>query len=70
MTALFLVIFTDQWLSTKDHAAAMIGVVCSVICLILFGADNFILPAMISILVILTIFRNKLEKGGEIHENS
>lgn len=70
MTALFLVIFADQWLSTKDHAAAIIGVVSSVICLILFGADNFILPAMISILVILTIFRKKLERGGESHENS
>lgn len=70
MTALFLVIFTDQWLNTKDHAAAMTGIVCSVICLILFGADNFILPAMISILVILTIFRKKLERGGECHENS
>lgn len=68
MTALFIVIFTDQWLNTKNHLPAVSGVVCSVICLMIFGADNFIIPAMLSILAILTLFRKQLDK--EDHENA
>lgn len=41
LTALFVTIFVDQWLSTKDHRAALTGVIASVICLLIFGADNF-----------------------------
>lgn len=70
MTALFIVIFTDQWLTSKEHLPAVIGVSCSVICLILFGPDHFILPSMISILSILTILRKTLEKRGAVHEDS
>ncbi|MDO4345339.1 MAG: AzlC family ABC transporter permease [Eubacteriales bacterium] len=65
MTALFLVIFTNQWLSTKDHRPAVIGVACSAVCLILFGPDRFIIPAMVSIALLLTIFRKTFEKEGE-----
>lgn len=69
MTALFLVIFTDQWLSSKNHLPAIIGVVCSAVCLVIFGADHFIIPAMLSILFILTILRKHFEKE-EKEENS
>lgn len=65
MTALFIVIFTDQWLNTKNHLPAAIGVLCSAVCLILFGPDNFIIPAMLSILFLLIILRKKLEKNEE-----
>ena len=41
LTALFVTIFVDQWLSTKDHRAALTGVIASVICLLIFGADSF-----------------------------
>lgn len=68
MTALFIVIFTDQWLNTKNHLPAVSGVACSAICLLIFGADNFIIPAMLSILVILTLFRKQLDK--EENENA
>ncbi|NCB70347.1 MAG: branched-chain amino acid ABC transporter permease [Clostridia bacterium] len=55
LTALFVTIFTAQWKSQKDHRPAITGVVCSLICLKLFGNDSFIIPAMISILLVLTL---------------
>ena len=64
MTALFLVVFVEQWKSTKDHASAIIGVAASVVCLLIFGAGNFVIPAMISITVILLLMR-KFRKGSE-----
>lgn len=60
LTALFVVIFIGQWRKQKQHAPALIGVVCSVVCLGIFGPGNFIIPAMIAILAVLTIFRSKL----------
>lgn len=51
MTALFVVMFINQWEEAEDHKPALVGVVCSVICLILFGSDSFILPAMASIIL-------------------
>jgi len=57
LTALFLTVFIEQWLNTKDHASAMIGVAASVLCLLIFGADSFLIPAMFSILIALTILR-------------
>lgn len=65
MTAMFVVIFMEQWLKEKRHTSAMVGLAVSLLCLILFGADNFIIPAMILILGILTILRKPLEKGEE-----
>lgn len=62
MTALFIVIFINQWKAKKQHAPAIIGLFSSLICLILFGADNFIIPSMILIVIILTVFRGRLEK--------
>ncbi len=62
MTALFIVIFTNQWLETRDHRPALIGVLATAVCLIVFGADRFILPAMVAITLLLTIFRPSLEK--------
>ncbi len=70
MTALFIVIFTDQWLNTKEHRPALIGVLCTLICLILFGSSKFLIPALISILVILSLFRKTLDKEEPNHANS
>lgn len=61
MTALFLVIFTEQWESTKNHLPAVAGVLASLVCLLLFGPSNFILPAMIVIAFVL-ISGSKLSK--------
>ncbi len=64
MTAMFVVIFLEQWLKEKKHWTALIGIFCSVICLLLFKADNFMIPTMITILFMLTLFRKFIEKEG------
>lgn len=64
MTAMFVVIFLEQWLKEKDHRSGILGLVLSGICLAAFGADNFIIPAMLAILAVLTAMRPKMEKGG------
>lgn len=65
LTALFVTVFVEQWLSSKDHAAAIIGALCSVICLIFFGADSFLIPAMLTITLSLTVLRVIRRKGGK-----
>ena len=64
LTALFVTVFIEQWLSTKDHVSAIIGVAASVVCLLIFGADGFLLPAMASILAALTILRFVRKEGA------
>ena len=54
LTALFVTIFVEQWLSTKNHRPAIIGVVSTTLCLWLFGQDVFLIPSMILIAVLLT----------------
>ncbi|WP_072526173.1 azaleucine resistance protein AzlC [Clostridium sp. Marseille-P3244] len=61
MTAMFVVIFMEQWLKEKDHTSSLLGLGLSVICLVAFGADNFIIPSMLAILGVLTIIRRPLE---------
>lgn len=63
MTALFIVIFIDQWEKNKNHIPALVGVVVSLICLIIFGAENFILPSMIVITVALAVLKKPIEQG-------
>ena len=63
LTALFVVIFIGQWKSQKDHRPALTGVVCSLICLIAFGPNNFIIPSMIAILSVLTILKKQTDKN-------
>ena len=62
MTAMFVVIFLENWLKSKNHTNAILGIVLPVLCLILFGADAFMIPAMISILAALTLLRGKLSE--------
>ncbi len=61
LTAMFVVIFMEQFLKETKHANALIGFGASLICLIIFGAENFILPSMALILILLTAFRRRLE---------
>ena len=65
LTALFVTVFVEQWLSTKDHIPALIGVVSSVVCLLLFGADGFLIPAMVLITALLALYG---KKGGPSHD--
>lgn len=62
MTAMFVVIFLEQWLKEKQHTNALLGLGLSLICLLAFGSDNFILPSMLAILGVLTLLRKPLEK--------
>ena len=62
MTALFVVIFLNQWMGKKGHIPALIGVGASAVCLVLFGAQNFILPAMALIFASLSLLRQPLSR--------
>jgi 4-azaleucine resistance transporter AzlC len=62
MTAMFVVIFMEQWMKEKHHISAYIGLGVSAVCLFIFGADSFMIPSMLLILVLLTALRKPLEK--------
>lgn len=62
MTALFVVIFLENWLKEKEHSASVIGLFISFICLAVFRGTNFIIPSMIIILSVLTLLRGRLQK--------
>ena len=68
MTAMFVVIFLDQWGKDKQHASALIGLAASALCLQLFGADGFLIPTMVCILAALLLLRKPLEtrEGGAL----
>lgn len=62
MTALFITVFVEQWKSTKNHLPALTGVGLSAICLMLFGPDRFLIPAMILICMALIFGKKRMEK--------
>jgi 4-azaleucine resistance transporter AzlC len=64
MTALFIASFTEQWLNSKDHVPALTGLASTVICLLLFGADKFLIPSMLLITFVLSIIRKREEAVG------
>ena len=66
MTSMFVVIFVNQWQKDKNHLSAIYGIAISLICLVLFGADNFIIPSMIGIFLALTFSRKYLEKKAGV----
>ena len=68
MTAMFVVIFLDQWMKEKIHVSSMIGILVSLVCLILFGADSFMIPTMILIVLLLTVLRKWLEQCDKLKE--
>ena len=62
MTALFIASLTEQWLTAKDHLPALTGLGCTLLSLVLFGRDRFLIPAMLLITLVLTLLRRR--KGG------
>ena len=64
MTALFVTVFVEQWLTTKNHLPAIAGLVCSVVCLLIFGSDSFLIPTMISITLVLAFCKNVMDPEG------
>jgi 4-azaleucine resistance transporter AzlC len=57
LTALFVTIFVEQWLSTKNHGPAIVGVAATVVCLVVFGVDVFLIPSMVIIAASLILMR-------------
>lgn len=68
MTAMFVVIFLDQWLKEKNHTASITGILASIACLLCFGSDSFMIPTMITILLLLALFQKKLEAAENKEE--
>lgn len=64
MTAMFVVIWLEQWLKEKDHRSSLLGLGLPVICLVTFGRDDFIIPAMLAILLALTLLWKRNREGG------
>lgn len=65
MTAMFVVIFLEQFLKEKQHITAYIGLAATAVSLAVFGADNFMLPAMAAILLLVTGFKKPIAKAGD-----
>lgn len=62
MTALFVVILTEQWMDEKNRIPAVIGVISAVLCLLIFGSQNFVFPSMILSIMVLFAGRKRLEE--------
>ena len=67
MTALFIVMFMELWYRRTNRPAELIGAGASIVCLVVFGADGFVLPAMLLMIAIILIARRRLDRnaGGE-----
>ena len=63
MTAMFVVIFMEQWMKEKYHGSALLGLGLSFLCLLAFGPGRFMVPSMIAILAALTLLQKPFEKG-------
>ena len=71
MTALFMTVFIEQWIESRCHIPAVLGLVATLLCRILFGKDIFLIPAMIIIIGVLIIMRKRIEENGEgVEENA
>ena len=61
MTALFTTVFIQQWIDTKCHIPAVLGLAATLICRLVFGRDIFLIPAMVIIIAVLTVARGRIE---------
>ena len=66
MTALFVIIFVEQWEKAKSHLPALWGLGITFLCLLIFGSDRFLIPSMVLITIGLLFIRRILEKGGKV----
>lgn len=62
MTAMFVVIFLEQWLKEKNHASAVMGLLSAAVCLCIFGANAFLLPTMAVIILLLAMFQKPIQR--------
>lgn len=68
MTALFVTVFVEQWLTTKDHGPAVLGLACAVLCLLVFGPGGFLIPTMIAVTVVSLLLGRSMGKGDAERE--
>ncbi len=61
MTALFVTVLVEQWKTNKNHISAIIGLSSSVICLLIFGKDSFLIPSMLLIGILLLFERKNIQ---------
>ena len=66
MTALFIASFTEQWITAGDHIPAVTGLLGTLLCLIIFGSEHFLIPAMLLITLILTLLRGRIRTGKKV----
>ena len=62
LTALFMTMFVEQWLSSKNHLPALVGLVSTAVCLLIFGSEYFLIPSMSLIAGILVLIRGKARR--------
>ena len=65
MTALFTTVFIQQWIDSKCHIPAVLGLTATLACRILFGRDLFLIPSMVIIIAVLTVMRGRIESAWE-----
>lgn len=68
MTAMFVVIFVEQWLKEKSHLTALIGLGASIVCLFCCGPDSFMIPSMLVIFALLALWRRPIVRRGGYEE--
>lgn len=61
LVSMFVAIFTEQWLSTDEHRPALIGLGSSLLALFIFGAEQFMIPAMLFIIGTLLVMKPRQE---------
>ena len=66
LTALFVTMFVEQWLSNKNHRPAVIGLAASILCLVIFGKDLFLIPSMVVIAALLVISRKTARRAADV----
>lgn len=65
MTALFTVMFVEKWFETKRHFSAIAGLIITMICLLMFGKDSFVVPAMLIVIVVFYFNMKKEENNND-----
>ncbi len=70
MTSLFIVICTEQWQNAKTHIPVYVGAIASLLALLIFGADNILIPSVVVILISLIVLRKNITKHFEEENNA
>lgn len=68
LTALFITVLTDQMMKKENRPSGLAGIAVSVLCLLIFGADSFLIPAMLGITGVLLLMRGIKGKEAALNE--